>query len=226
MKKKQNILDSMGFKPVGMLITTQERKDEKGDPIFMTGAEIVQACKFQHSFKNQNTDISQFVTVIMHEDDQKEPNAFMISDIGLAMIRDGLCKEDPDNPSLLKVNQSPENHYQPAIVSEGKFIDQGDNFQPDLMLVQVIPSMPINRISKFQFVDVYAYCDKNNIFPALLDSKILTTMLRNPQRSKLPYHIRLSDFLLLLHLTEFIDEDLVCIVPYFTPFSILIWLNN
>merc|ERR1711976_213591 len=52
MKNKQKILESMGFHAVGMIITTKQRKDEKGDPIFMTGTELIQACKFQHFFKN------------------------------------------------------------------------------------------------------------------------------------------------------------------------------
>jgi len=211
LKKKRKVLEAMGYSAVGWLITTQERSDDNGE-IFLTGDEIVQACKFQWAFRNENTNFSKFVTIVLHEEDTREPSAFMISDQGLAMIRDGIVIADPDSRGQLKVKEPEEGFYQPAVVVERTQIDYGKSFHPDVMLVSLSATRPESGVQTFEYVDVYHYCTKNNIFPSTLDGKILGQMLKSPQRRSLPYHQRLSDFLLLLLLPEFIDSDAACML--------------
>jgi len=206
LKKKIKMYQAMGMEPVGWMITTRKREDKAGE-IFLSGDEIIQACKFQHVLRQGINNVSKFVTVILHEDGTKEPNGYMISDQGVAMVRDGLVTQSAEL-GRLKVKKIEEGFYQPAVVMEGKDIKPGESFAPDVMLVQVVVTRSKEYKKKFKFVDIYEYCSKNSMFPSRPDEKIIRIMLRNSQRSKLPYHERCSDFLLLLHLNEFIDENL------------------
>merc|ERR1712100_846907 len=109
----------------------------------------------------------------------------MISDQGLAMIRDGIVIASEENEAMLQVVVHEKGTYQPAVVVERNQINYGKSFRSDVMLVSLTATRPKAEeagVSKFQYVDVYNYCQKNGIFPSKLDQKILTQMLRNPQR--------------------------------------------
>jgi len=211
LKKKRAVLEAMGLEPVGWLVTTQEREDEEGT-IFLTASEIVQACKFQHAFRNPNTGFSKFVTIVLHEDETKNPDGYMISDQGLAMVRDGLVKAGEERRNL-QVNIPDTALYQPAVVSKGRANEPGEYFEPEILIIALQNAgIPLEPRGNFRFVDVFQYCKKEGIFPSRLDRKIISFMLRHPERRNLPLHLRCSDFLLLLLLPEFISEETACLL--------------
>jgi len=187
-----------------------ESEPEEMLKIFLSGQEVVQACKFQHKFKNKNTELSKFVTVVIHEDQNEPTTAFMISDQGVAMVSAGLVGASTKEDGKLTVMKPEEGYYHPAVVVEQKSVKPGDTFDPSVMLITLEVTM-IPEIT-FKYVDVYHKATQNKTIPARPDKSLVNNLVFNASRVNLKYHERLSDFILLLHLNEFISDDLAALV--------------
>lgn len=180
---------------IGWCVTTLPRggKEYHGD-IFMSGEEIYNAARLQEKYKNLNTGYSRFMSLIVHIG-TKEPQAFQISDQGVAMIRYGLVQADED-PGFVKVAIPPDRMYVPAVINENKEIKHGDKYLPDAMLVNVIATKTSKEEHIFNFVH----------FPASGDADDLKKHLVYHKDKE--YHVSLSDFNLLCFLPRVIGNDL------------------
>ena len=85
-----SVVASCNMQRVGIVYTTLPRGGKKYDgDIFMSGPEIFNSARLQEKYKNPNTGFSKFVSLICHVG-AKEAQCFMISDQGVAMIKNGL----------------------------------------------------------------------------------------------------------------------------------------
>jgi len=201
------VIKACDMQRIGIVFTTLPRggKKYKGD-IFMSGQEIFTSARLQEKYKNPNTGYSKFVTLICHVG-MKEAQCFMISDQGVAMIKNGLIaagttsltNDDEDNYGFMRVNEPPPKIYLPAVINENKEIKQGDHFAPDALLVNIIATVAKNQQHIFNFVH----------FPAPRNASIDFLRKHLIHHKDKELHVALSDFNLLIYLTKVIDASLV-----------------
>jgi len=194
LKKAIVISKAMDMEVIGWMITSEERGDT-----FLSGQEVIQASRMQNRFKNFGN-FSRFVTVVIYPG-MKDPCGYMISDQGCALAKHDLIKLAPDNYGMIRAKKAPKNVYFPTIVNENKSVEQGQDFQPDMLIVNVLVAAPKNQSNQtFRFMKFPHPVKeaKPNILRAHLD-----------QNRHLPYHSALSDFYLLLYLTKHMDTKIV-----------------
>eukprot|EP01084_Bolivina_argentea_P063621 116121_1 len=201
------VIEACGLERVGIMYTTLPRGGKKynGD-IFMSGQEIFNSARLQEKYKNKNTGFSKFCSLIVHVG-MKEAQCFMISDQGVAMIKNGLITagttsltdDKKDNYGFMKVNIPPPKIYLPGVVNENTEIRQGEHFPPDALLVNVIATLAKKQEHIFSYVH----------FPSPQNATIDHIRQHLLHHKDKELHIALSDFNLLLYLTKIIDVRLV-----------------
>eukprot|EP00483_Globobulimina_turgida_P012100 UN12122 len=172
----------------------------------MSGQEIFNSARLQEKYKNKNTGFSKFVTLICHVG-MKEAQCYMISDQGVAMIKNGLIAagstsltdDKKDNYGFMQVNVPPTKLYLPGVVNENKEIRQGEHFPPDAVLVNIIATLAKQQQHIFSYVH----------FPSPQNATIDHIRKHLAHHKDKELHVALSDFNLLIYLTKIIDIGLV-----------------
>lgn len=186
---------ALGLQPVGWAITTLPRA--ANDPVFLSGREIRQAARFQAKYANA-LGHAQFVTMVIEYNDagQIEPNAYMISDQGVALERDGVL-DDAAAMEKLTVRKEGKGEYVPSVIYKSKALSGGDAFVPDELLVKVVAMQPHRPRSLFLY----------HQFP-LTGGTTQTLRAHLEAHRGEPYHQSCSDFGLLAFLPTVIGIKL------------------
>jgi nuclear protein localization family protein 4 len=194
-KTVHEVAERLGLEPVGWVITTLPRSGEKyGGKVFLSGAEVLQAARFQNRYKNELGQ-SRFVTVVIEHGETVEPKAYQVSDQCVAMERDGLIVKAED-PFMLGTREQKKGEMPPAIVYKNKSILPGIALLPDDFLVKVIVSEAKNPEVVFQ----------HNIFPSRGSDIHMRSHMAEYTRQ--PYEQKLADFNLLVYLAKTIGWPL------------------
>lgn len=113
----------------------------------MSGSEVRQAARFQERYKNALGQ-SRFVTVVIEHADNVEPNAYQISDQGVALERDSVFAK-PEDPYMMCVRAPNAGEMMPSLIKQNKPLKPSQEFLPDDFIVKVIASAP--RKPNFMF---------------------------------------------------------------------------
>jgi len=193
--KVEDIAKAMNMQVVGWMITSEERED-----VILSGAEVIQAARMQNRFRNFGN-YSRFVTVVIYPGTSKDPRGYMISDQGCALKVHDLIGKSNDSYAMVRAKKAPKNVYFPTIVNENKSVEQGDDFPPDLMIVDCLVTAAKNQSNRaFNYVKFPH--PTNGAKPEILRAHV------NQYKAQ-PYHSALSDFYLLLYLTKYLDLETV-----------------
>ncbi len=155
----------------------------------LSGAEVRQAARFQTRFTDAHSGRSPFFTLVfqMNAEQQVEPFAFQVSDMCVALERDGVLTDCADI-GFLAVREAKKGEFLPGIMYKDKLMNANEPFLPDDFIVKAVVSepkvvTPMFRHAKFPFVGNSAAVAAH--FTAL---------------SREEWHQKLSDFNLLVHL--------------------------
>lgn len=136
------IAERLGLERIGWIFTHLPRQE------YLTSDEVVNIAKMQltNIKKNMhytNYPISNFITCTISPDPllSNEPvtNAFMVSDLGMALMRDNLIEENQINPSHIQLRNPNKNELLPQILESGK---ETNKFDTDWFIVRVNESAP------------------------------------------------------------------------------------
>ncbi|EEA07015.1 NPL4 family protein [Cryptosporidium muris RN66] len=198
------IAHSLGLECIGLIFTHKERDE------LLTSREIISLGKLQLDYLKYNHytgyPVSNFIACTIapckkSEDSAPVPNAFAVSDLGLAFIRDHLLDEDNlDDDLHMKLRAEQKGELLPQVLEGGQ---ETSRFDAHWFVVRVNESAPIRPRSLFN-------C---NQFPR--ENRISTqtpadvaTFIKNRlvNISSTSYQL-LNDFHLLLHLAKLFDES-------------------
>eukprot|EP00455_Lapot_gusevi_P038225 TRINITY_DN4282_c0_g1_i2.p1 TRINITY_DN4282_c0_g1~~TRINITY_DN4282_c0_g1_i2.p1 ORF type:complete len:360 (+),score=71.36 TRINITY_DN4282_c0_g1_i2:40-1119(+) len=192
------IAQTLGLEPVGWVITTLPREDEKyGGEMLLSGPEVRQAAKFQNRFKDEETGLSKFVTMVIkhNSEGQVEPVAYQVSDQCMALERDGVLT-DAEDIGFLGSRVPKRGESVPSIIYKDKQLNHGEPFLPDEFIVKVVAMRPYRPQVLFQYVK----------FP--YNGTVQHLKAHLAQHAREDYHIKLSDFNLLCFLPGVIGQPL------------------
>ncbi|SCM23370.1 nuclear protein localization protein 4, putative [Plasmodium chabaudi chabaudi] len=136
------IAEKLGLEKIGIIFTHLPRKE------YLASHELVNIAKLQLSNLKKNThytnySISNFITCTISPDPllNNEPitNAFMVSDLGMSLIRDNLIDEIQDDPSHIKLRSPNKHELLPQILEGGK---ETNKFDTDWFIIRVNDSAP------------------------------------------------------------------------------------
>ncbi|SOV11596.1 nuclear protein localization protein 4, putative [Plasmodium sp. gorilla clade G2] len=136
------IAERLGLERIGWIFTHLPRQE------YLTSDEVVNIAKIQlkNIKKNMhytNYPISNFITCTISPDPllSNEPvtNAFMVSDLGMALMRDNLIQENQLDPSHIQLRNPNKNELLPQILEGGK---ETNKFDTDWFIVRVNESAP------------------------------------------------------------------------------------
>lgn len=141
--------------------------------------------------------MSEFVTVLLEQSDSIEPQAYMLSDQGMCMGRDGALIPSQKDPYLLEAPTAQKLPV-PSIIYHDDQLEPGITFLPDSVLVKV-RVMTGNEAN-------YLFCHYD--FPSnQTDPKFIKGFLG--AHALEPWHQRVSDFNLLLALQQYLPPYLL-----------------
>jgi len=187
----------MGIEPVGWVVATLPRSGEKyGGPVFMSGNEIRMAARFQNKYKNKDTGFSRFVTVVIEHSKSIEPKAYQVSDQCVALERDGILAKAQD-PYTLTGREAKPGELVPHLVYKDQELKGGQEFIPDEFIVKAIVTTQDDS-SKYLF--------RHQDFPSDGNDIAFRNYIRT--YSQEPYHLKLSDFNLLVYLHKTLGAPL------------------
>eukprot|EP00457_Paulinella_chromatophora_P004035 gb/GEZN01004045.1/.p1 GENE.gb/GEZN01004045.1/~~gb/GEZN01004045.1/.p1 ORF type:complete len:579 (+),score=85.08 gb/GEZN01004045.1/:55-1791(+) len=188
-----------GLEIVGWIIARPEKSDKKYQgKVFMSGREVRAAAQFQQRFHNTQTGYSRFVTVVLEHAAQVEALAYQVSDQCVALERDHYLSDSKDHWMLATRPAKPGDMGNPGIVYKDQRLKAGDEFLTDECLVKCIVSTGAGN-GKAVF--------RSNEFPSNgEDAHARSYLAINSQK---PYHLKLSDFNLLVYLSGKIGMPLV-----------------
>ncbi|EUD68201.1 hypothetical protein C922_01219 [Plasmodium inui San Antonio 1] len=136
------IANRLGLERIGWIFTHLPRKEH------LTSEEVVQIAKLQLANLKKNVhytnySVSNFVTCTISPDPMlsNEPvtNAFMVSDLGMALIRSNLVDSTQTDPSLIQLRNPVQNELLPLILEGGK---ETNKFDADWFIVRINESAP------------------------------------------------------------------------------------
>ncbi|KAF8820252.1 NPL4 family protein [Cardiosporidium cionae] len=147
-KKVEAIAAHLGLEKIGMIFTHLPRDE------FLTAKEVISIANRQlNSLTNKHFTgylMSKLVTCTISPDltANGEPvaNAFMVSDMGMALVRDGLINEELSNGSHMHLRKAKKQELLPQILESGK---EAVKFDSDWFLVRVNESAPKRVRSMF-----------------------------------------------------------------------------
>jgi hypothetical protein len=124
-----------------------------------------------------------------------EPKAYQISDLGVAMEKDGLI-QDGSKVETIAARKGKNKEYVPSIIFKDKALKPGEDFIPDELLVKVVAMRPYKPSSMFLY----------NHFPLSGGTKgHALSYLKLHQGEETPK--RMSDFALLCFLPQVAGVD-------------------
>jgi len=144
-----SVASDLGLERIGLIYTHLPRAN-----IAMDSHELILSC--QWSLRNLSSDhysgyphSSQVVLTVSPDLKTNEPvtNAFMPSDLALAVVRDGLVQEFGGDPRRIKVTKSNSDLLVPEVLESGKAIKdyespKTDTFDVDWLIVRLNESAP------------------------------------------------------------------------------------
>eukprot|EP00914_Ancora_sagittata_P002977 GHVO01006194.1.p1 GENE.GHVO01006194.1~~GHVO01006194.1.p1 ORF type:complete len:502 (-),score=88.70 GHVO01006194.1:58-1563(-) len=189
------IASFMGLEPIGWIFTHLARDE------LLTSEEVRYIGEMQLNRVSSNHytgyPVSPFVTCTIAPSELAQgetvPNVFMVSDLGMAMVRDGILCESDDRTHM-KVRESVKNEVMPEILEGGKSVKA---FDADWLIVRVNESAPKNPKSKFTS-SVFPRLNRGELRPQMIREHILANSSKpNPQQY--------NDFHLLIAIAAFFD---------------------
>ncbi|KAF8821950.1 NPL4 family protein [Cardiosporidium cionae] len=146
--KVEAIATQLGLEKIGFIFTHLPRDE------FLTAKEVISIAHCQlNSLTNKHFTgylMNKLVTCTISPDltSNGEPvaNAFMVSDMGMALVRDGLINEDVSNGSRMHLRKAEKQELLPQILESGK---EAEEFDSDWFLVRVNESAPKRVRSMF-----------------------------------------------------------------------------
>ncbi|ANQ08551.1 Uncharacterized protein PCOAH_00031000 [Plasmodium coatneyi] len=136
------IANRLGLERIGWIFTHLPRKEH------LTSEEVVQIAKLQLANLKKNVhytnySVSNFITCTISPDPMlsNEPvtNAFMVSDMGMALIRSNLVDPIQTDPSVIQLRNPMPNELLPLILEGGK---ETNKFDADWFIVRINESAP------------------------------------------------------------------------------------
>ncbi|ETB56898.1 hypothetical protein YYC_05261 [Plasmodium yoelii 17X] len=136
------IAEKLGLEKIGIIFTHLPRKE------YLTSYELLNIAKLQlANLKNNrhytNYNISNFITCTISPDPSlnNEPitNAFMVSDLGMSLVKYNLINEIQDDPSHIKLRTPNKYELLPQILEGGK---ETNKFDTDWLIIRVNDSAP------------------------------------------------------------------------------------
>ncbi|KJP88843.1 hypothetical protein AK88_01533 [Plasmodium fragile] len=136
------IANRLGLERIGWIFTHLPRKEH------LTSEEVVQIAKLQLANLKKNThytnySVSNFITCTISPDPMlsNEPvtNAFMVSDLGMALIRSNMVDPIQKDPSVIQLRNPMRNELLPLILEGGK---ETNKFDADWFIVRINESAP------------------------------------------------------------------------------------
>lgn len=137
----------LGLEPVGWIFTHGERAE------LLTSKEILEVADLQleHMSASHYTGypVSPFVTctVAPCAVGDPVPNAFMVSDLGLAFRRDDAMSADPKDKKHMILRTADEHQLFPDVLEAGS---KAEKFDADWLIVRVVESAPLEGRSVFK----------------------------------------------------------------------------
>lgn len=197
----------LGLERIGWIFTHLPRDE------LLTAQELTQAARYQLELLRSNHfsryPVTKFVTCTITTNDKGEPtpNAFMISDMGMALLRDGLLADPPPDTTHVMVRAAKEAELLPQVLESGK---ETTKFDADWLVVRVNESAPIKVRSLFTSPATFP-CEnrKNTQQPAQVKA-----FLRATANSNLPLVERVCNFHFLLYLSHLFDGDTALAVAH------------
>jgi NPL4 family/NPL4 family, putative zinc binding region len=178
---------ALGLQPVGWVICTKPRAGDKyKGKVYMSGAEVRQAARFQARFSNK-LGHSKFVTIVMEHGENVAPSAHQVSDQCVAMERDGVL-DVPKDPLMLSTVKKKGNELLPTVVYRNHALDPGAEFLPDDLIVKLHVLVAKSPTPMFKY----------NTFTSSGDLGMLKAQVA-PRGSE-AYTSKLSDFNMLVNL--------------------------
>lgn len=178
-----------GLEPVGWILCRTGREGEKyGGKVVLTGQEVQQAARFQARFQDQY-EHSRFVTIIMEHAATVEPRAYQVSDLAVALERDGIFGK-PTDPNMISTRIPGKSEMIPTVVYKDRPLQPGVDFLPDEFIVKVILTSPKVPDSMF----------KSHEFPSNGSELYIRNHLAS--HARLDLVSRVSDFNLLVALVK------------------------
>eukprot|EP01055_Gregarina_sp_Pseudo9_P000816 Gregarina_sp_Pseudo_9__815@NODE_1521_length_1527_cov_4_719086_g1409_i0_p1_GENE_NODE_1521_length_1527_cov_4_719086_g1409_i0NODE_1521_length_1527_cov_4_719086_g1409_i0_p1_ORF_typecomplete_len500_score122_26NPL4/PF05021_15/6_2e51zfNPL4/PF05020_15/4_1e14UN_NPL4/PF11543_8/1_7e07ubiquitin/PF00240_23/0_035Ubiquitin_2/PF14560_6/0_042_NODE_1521_length_1527_cov_4_719086_g1409_i0151514 len=174
----------------------------------ITGTEVLEMGKLQLARLHKNVHytgypVSTFVSMTVSPKDELKgepaPDAFMISDLGLAMIRDNLLSTSGETADDVLILRPPsKDELMPTILETA----QGTNkLDTDWLLVRVVDSAPIEPRSIFKRT---SFPRIGRTEPTLKDLRVFLTDV--PSHLKQPYE-RYADFHFLLYVAKVLEIE-------------------
>lgn len=198
---------TLGLQCVGFLFTHLPREE------LLTSEEVLRTARYQlDAVKNAPAHytgypVSPFVTVTISLDSTNAgvvTNAFMVSDLGMAFVRDDLLTCADDGVKL-KLKEQPPSLLVPQVLELGNTVSQID---PHWFIVRVNDSAPKKIVSIFKS---WAFPVENRSRPIQISdvSTHLTITCKTAQDPLVPF----ADFHFILYIAELFDEataNVVC----------------
>lgn len=142
------VASALGLEVVGWIFTHSKR-----DPaLFLTSQECIRIAQLQlqHSTTNHYSGyrVSPFVTVTMSlgEDGNPATNAFIVSDLGMALVRDGLALPEQKMPNRIVLRPPKKDELNPAFLENGKIVEA---FDVEWVIVRLNDTAPVHPQSIF-----------------------------------------------------------------------------
>ncbi|SBT74594.1 nuclear protein localization protein 4, putative [Plasmodium ovale] len=197
------IAERLGLERIGWIFTHLPRKE------YITSDEVVHIAKLQLENIKKNThytnySVSNFITCTISPDPMlsNEPvtNAFMVSDLGMALMRDNLIKDYQTDPSHIQLRNPNKNELLPLILECGK---ETNKFDTDWFIVRINDSAP--KISRSIFKNFHFPRENRTNTQTAFDVKEYFSsnkLDRGPNGN-----FRCSDFHLILFVSKVLDIE-------------------
>eukprot|EP00917_Polyrhabdina_sp_WS-2016_P000584 GHVP01001303.1.p1 GENE.GHVP01001303.1~~GHVP01001303.1.p1 ORF type:complete len:479 (+),score=84.77 GHVP01001303.1:167-1603(+) len=170
----------------------------------LTAQEVIRFASLQASYTNTQhytkCPVTPFVISTVSPakgSGQPQINAYMISDLGLALVRDGVISTKPNDSRHVFLKEAKEHEICPEILQEGKPTKE---FDCDWLIVRVNESAPINDDNK-----TFTHCTFLPPRSPQLKTSSISEHIREKGRVN-EYHV-FADFNLLLHITKTFDVE-------------------
>ncbi|CEM15003.1 unnamed protein product [Vitrella brassicaformis CCMP3155] len=194
----------LGLERIGYIFTHLPRDE------LLTSDEIQKIARLQldHLSDKHFTSypVSKFVTLTIAPDPNSAmgaagaaPNAFMISDLGMAFVRDGVLGMSPD-PRHLQLKPRKKHEIMAQILESGH---ETDKFDVDWLIVRVNESAPRRARSMFK----HAIFPRENRQPNETQSRAAVREYLKKVPSSEPSWHRYADFHLLIYIADLFDRD-------------------
>ncbi|VWU52331.1 nuclear protein localization protein 4, putative [Hepatocystis sp. ex Piliocolobus tephrosceles] len=197
------IAERLGLERIGWIFTHVPRKE------YLTSDEVVYIAKLQldnikKNIHYTNYNISNFITCTISPDPllSNEPviNAFMISDLGMVMLRDNLINAIQTDPSHIQLRTPNKNELIPLILESGA---ETNKFDTDWLLVRINDTAP--KVVRSIFKNFHFPRENRNYMQTASDVKEYFSNKKLDRGSN--KNLGCSDFHLILFVSRVLDME-------------------